>query len=123
MPPLTPPQSFAVLDNPGQIDALVDASFEHPVLLVKHSPACGASFRALDELEAHRDRLEHVDVYVVDVLQHRRLSQALAARFGVRHESPQVLLIVNGGVRWHTSHYGVTADGVQGALAALSPVA
>jgi bacillithiol system protein YtxJ len=57
------------------------------------------------------------DIYLLDVLASRPLSQAVAARLGVRHESPQVLVLKDRAVRWHGSHYRVTAEAVRKALA------
>ncbi len=54
----------------------------------------------------------HVPVFLVDVLGSRPLSQALAAQLGVRHESPQVILLHAGAAAWHASHSAVTADAI-----------
>jgi bacillithiol system protein YtxJ len=56
---------------------------------------------------------------LVDVIRQRPLSREIAARLGIPHESPQVIVIRGGTVRWHASHYEVTAD----ALAAQIRVA
>jgi bacillithiol system protein YtxJ len=116
MQPLSP-RAFAVLDRPDQLEALVELSFRQPVLIIKHSPACGTSFQALDDLEENRDLLAGLDVHLIDVLQQRALSQAIASRFRVRHESPQVLLLLNGRVCWNASHFRVTAEAVRRASA------
>jgi len=52
-------------------------------------------------------------VHLVDVLRSRALSQALSARAQVRHESPQLLVLKNGGVVWHGSHWRVTGGAVR----------
>ena len=49
---------------------------------------------------------------------HREVSNAVAAKLGVRHETPQALLIRNGRVVWAASHFRVTADAVKKALSA-----
>ncbi len=51
-----------------------------------------------------------VPVYLVDVIRQRPLSREIAAHLGIEHESPQTILIRCGAVRWHASHYDVTAD-------------
>ena len=109
-------QSFARLERTEQLDALVESSFARPVLILKHSPACGTSYQALDELEENRDQLAGLDVHLIDVLRHRPLSQSVAARFKIRHESPQVLLLVRGRVTWSASHFGVTTERITRAL-------
>jgi bacillithiol system protein YtxJ len=119
MQPMSPQQAFAALERTEQLDALVHSSFSRPALIIKHSPACGTSFQALDELEEHREQLDGLDVHLIDVLRQRALSQTIASRFQIRHESPQVLLLVNGHVQWNASHFGVTADRVRQALVSV----
>jgi len=51
-----------------------------------------------------------VPVYLVDVIRQRPLSREIAAHLGILHESPQAILIQGGAVRWHASHYDVTAE-------------
>jgi bacillithiol system protein YtxJ len=41
---------FATLQTLEQFEALLQASHSHPVVLFKHSPACGTSAEAYDEL-------------------------------------------------------------------------
>jgi len=73
-------------------------------LLYKHSPACGISYDAADEvLEFARGQSE-VTVYRVDVLRQRLLSQDLARELAVPHQSPQVILLRGRTPLWHTSH-------------------
>jgi bacillithiol system protein YtxJ len=100
------------------LDQLLDASASRPVLLFKHSYACGTSAEALDELIAHLDdqRRLDTDYAVVTVQTHREISNAVSARLGVRHETPQALLIHEGRVVWSASHFRVTADAVARAI-------
>ena len=102
-----------------QLDDLVQRSCGTPLLLFKHSPTCGISAQAFDELELLQRDEAPIDVVVVDVLSDRALSRAVAAKFGIRHESPQALLMTGGTVRWHASHYRVTADAMRRAIDAL----
>jgi len=81
-----------------------------PVLLFKHSQTCGLSAQAHEEVtDFQREHPSAVEVHVVRIREHRDLSDAIAARFGVRHESPQVLLVHEGRLVWHASHFRVTA--------------
>lgn len=111
----TPATGFTTLTTVEQFDALLADSHAAPVVLFKHSPTCGTSAMAFDELS---DLLEAdgVQIHLLDVLRSRPVSQAVAARLGVRHESPQVFVLQAGTVRWHGSHYRVTADAVRKAL-------
>jgi bacillithiol system protein YtxJ len=82
------------------------------LLLFKHSPRCGVSRWALEEVE----RLAADDVVpiaVVDVVAEAALAREIAARTGVRHQSPQVIYLEGGASRWDLSHGAVTADAVR----------
>ena len=58
----------------------------------------------------------HAHYAVVTVQTHRDVSTAVATRLGVRHETPQALLIVDGRVVWSASHYRVTAESIAKAI-------
>lgn len=102
----------------SDLDQLLDDSAHRPVLLFKHSYACGTSAEALDELIAHLDeqRRHDTDYAVVTVQTHRDISNAVSARLGIRHETPQALLIRDRRVVWSASHFRVTADAVARAI-------
>ena len=57
-----------------------------------------------------------IEVAVVDVRRHHALGQAVATRTGVRHESPQVILLMRGAAVWSANHGNVTARAVSEAL-------
>lgn len=101
-----------------ELDQLLDDSAHRPVLLFKHSYSCGTSAEALDELMAHLDarRRQDTEYAVVTVQTHREISNAVSARLGIRHETPQALLIRDRRVLWSASHFRVTADAVAQAL-------
>jgi bacillithiol system protein YtxJ len=107
----------------GDLDRLLEDSAHRPVLLFKHSYSCGTSAEALDELIAHLDqrRRHDADYAVVTVQTHREISNAVSARLGVRHETPQALLIRDKRVVWSASHFRVTADAVEKALDRYAP--
>ena len=54
-----------------------------------------------------------VDYYLLDLLRHRDVSNAIAEKFGIRHESPQVLVIRDGEVVAHASHFDITQMDLQ----------
>ena len=59
-------------------------------------------------------------VHLVDVARQPDLTRLIALRSGVRHESPQVVVLCDGQVRWSASHFGITAEAVRHATAAIS---
>jgi bacillithiol system protein YtxJ len=105
------------LDHLKDLDRILEASAEAPVLLFKHSYSCGVSAEALDELVSHLNDREHrLTVAMVTVQTHRDVSNAVSSRLGIRHETPQALLIRNGRVVWSASHFRVTSRSVQQAI-------
>ena len=104
------------------LDRIVTESAERPVLLFKHSRSCGTSAEAYDQLLEHlSDQATDQATYaVVTVQTHRDVSDAAAARLGVRHQSPQALLIRGGRVVWSASHFRVTAREIADAVTAAA---
>ncbi len=111
-PDLTPVTSI------DEIEPLVQASFERPVVILKHSRSCGTSAMALDEVLDHLSRTHGAGARyaIVTVQTHRDVSTTLAARLGIRHETPQALVLRHGRVAWHASHYRVTAAAIEAAV-------
>ena len=105
------------LNELAELDRLLEASTMRPVLLFKHSHICGVSAEALDELISHLngDRGD-VAYAMVTVQTHRDLSNAVSRKLGIRHQTPQALLVRDGQVVWSASHFRVTADAVGGAI-------
>jgi monothiol bacilliredoxin len=105
MSPLQP------LSHVEELEAAIAESSERPVLLFKHSRSCGISCEALDELRAHVEGAHGVAAYkLITVQSHRHVSNEAAARLGVRHETPQAILLRNGRPVWSASHFRITKD-------------
>jgi thioredoxin 1 len=101
----------------SDLEAALEASEGRPVVFFKHSRTCGSSAQAYDEMTDLLARTTlPADLYVVPVQSSRSVSDALEARFGVRHESPQVLVVHDGRIVWHASHFRVTGEAVQRAV-------
>ncbi len=91
-------------------DELNEALAVPVAVLYKHSPICAVSSRTLRQVK--RFAREHPDtaVFHIDVIRHRDLSDWISEHFGVRHESPQALVVRDGREAWATSHSAITAD-------------
>jgi bacillithiol system protein YtxJ len=101
-------------------EASLDAAFAAPLfLLLKHSPICPISNGVRLEVEAFVGDHPDLQVGVVDVVGERTVSNAVAARTGIQHESPQALLLKAGAVVWHENHWRITAARLTEALAAM----
>ena len=91
----------------AQLTSLWQASHEKPVLFFKHSTACPISVRAYHEFQQYleSEASQHAQHALIIVQTARQASQRLAELTGVRHESPQAILVRNGQAVWHASHF------------------
>ena len=104
------PMKLTTLSDVAELEAAIAESRERPVLLFKHSRTCGISHGALDELQAHVARNVGAAAYkLITVQSHRRISDEAATRLGVRHETPQAILLRDGRPIWKASHFSITA--------------
>jgi thioredoxin 1 len=108
---------LTTLSDLAGLEAAIAESLERPVLLFKHSHTCGISHEALDELQAHLSRWRgHAAYKLITVQSHRGVSDEAAVRLGVRHETPQAILLRDGRPVWKASHFAITADRLDQAL-------
>ncbi len=100
-----------------EVDEVFLSSNDAPQIILKHSNSCGTSYFAKKNIESITEgELGDSKLHLVDVIRSRPISNYLADKVGVRHESPQVFVIKNGEVKWHASHGLVTADNVLNAI-------
>jgi bacillithiol system protein YtxJ len=105
------------LTDPEQLTELARASHEQPVLIFKHSTTCSISAAAKGKIERQwADSGLDLPLYYLDLLRFRPLSAQIAEQFGVRHESPQLLLIKDGECTYDASHMGIRLNDVQAAV-------
>jgi bacillithiol system protein YtxJ len=103
--------NFSPVSDAAALEDLFARSHTEPVLLFKHSDACPISARAYRQMEEVK-----TPVSIVVVQKSRDLSQQVAERTGVRHETPQALVLRNGRVVWNASHFDITSDVVEQAV-------
>ena len=107
------------LEHVEELDRLLSESHTRPLLVFKHSYTCGISAEALDELITHLgEENATVQYAMVTVQTHREVSNAVSTKLGIRHETPQALLVRHGRVIWSASHFRVNADSLSKALRA-----
>jgi bacillithiol system protein YtxJ len=107
------------LSDLDMLEAAIAESAERPVLLFKHSRTCGISCEALDELQAHVaevGKAAGASYKVITVQSHRGLSDNAAKRLGIRHETPQAILLKDGRPVWNASHFRITAAALTRAI-------
>lgn len=94
----------------NQLDLIVSISEEKAVLIFKHSTRCSISRFALKQFENEFNLEEKIEPYFLDLLNYRDISNEIAFRFNVQHQSPQVLLIKNGVVVYDASHSDIVVE-------------
>lgn len=97
------------LESMAQLDEIKINSAKKAQLIFKHSTTCGISSMVLKMFNGSFDPSLDCDLYFLPIQSHRELSNAIAEKFGIRHESPQLLILKDGKVSFHTSH-GAIAD-------------
>jgi bacillithiol system protein YtxJ len=103
-------------EHPIEDSSGLEAALTAPLfLLFKHSPTCPVSARARQELRAFLEDDPPPSAWI-DVIGSRPISIETEARTGVRHESPQALLLARGKVLWHASHGAITREALAAAL-------
>ena len=102
------------LNDLGQLNEIMDLSHEQPVVIFKHSTRCSISRMALKQFENEFDLEGTVTPYFLDLLNHRDISQEIATRFDVYHQSPQLLLIKEGKSIYDASHSDIDAVELKG---------
>lgn len=100
----------------GQLDEIVALSNEKPAIIFKHSTRCSVSRMALKQFENEFDLEHKVDAYFLDLLEYREISNDIASRFNVYHQSPQLLLIKEGKSVYDVSHSDIDAGELKGKL-------
>ncbi len=102
---------FIRITETGSLDEITEQSKERAVVLFKHSLTCPISARAYNQMADFPG-----DVALIEVQRARELSGEVERRWGVAHESPQVIVLRNGQVVWNASHFEITADAVSQAV-------
>jgi bacillithiol system protein YtxJ len=83
-----------------------EESMRNKVLIFKHSTRCSISDTALGRLQRNWKEQDGQELkcYQLDLLQYRELSNSIAKRYGIVHQSPQALIIKNGKCVFSQTH-------------------
>lgn len=100
------------VDSIQNFDQLVDSG--ETFFLLKHSTTCPISQAGYDEFSKFEN--SSVDqCYFLTVQDSRDLSNHIAEKFHIKHESPQAIMFVNSDVVWHASHFKITSRSLEAA--------
>lgn len=103
------------LQTESQVENIKQLSLDNPVVIFKHSTSCGISRMVLKSLERELSSRESIqsNLYYLDLLKFRSVSNKVAEMFDVVHQSPQVLIIEKGEVTYDASHYSIESENIK----------
>ncbi len=100
---------WKLTNSEQELDLIDEQSKQKPQILFKHSTRCGVSSMVLRRFERQPQQvISGMDFYMVDLISNREVSNAIAARYGVMHQSPQLIILKNGTAVHNDSHYDIT---------------
>ncbi|UAB84035.1 bacillithiol system redox-active protein YtxJ [Zunongwangia sp. SCSIO 43204] len=103
------------LTDISEVEVAEMESQQQLVAILKHSTRCGISRMVLRQFENSYDIPEDAEVklYFLDLLSHRDISNEIADRFKVRHESPQLIILQQKEVVHHSSHQDIDVNNIK----------
>lgn len=101
------------LTDLGQLNEIINESTEQPVIIFKHSTRCSISRFSLKQFESEFDLHDKVIPYYLDLLNHRDISNEIASRFDIEHQSPQLILIQDGKAIYDASHDAISVADIK----------
>lgn len=103
------------LTSEAQLLEIIEESEIHPIAIFKHSTRCSISDAAKSRFERQWDELKapNTSVYYLDLLSYRAVSNLIAEKFQIEHQSPQVILIKKGKSVYHASHLNIQFDSLK----------
>lgn len=106
---------WRLLIDDNQIEEINSFSFDpsiRGVLVFKHSSRCSISSLALSRFERSWKLSQQIPLYFLDILKYRAISNKIAEKYSVSHESPQVLIISKGKCIYDASHNNIRAEAI-----------
>jgi|TARA_R110000737_G_scaffold151521_1_gene180804 bacillithiol system protein YtxJ len=108
-----PNVSWKNLSNLKQLDEVLENRSGEKHLLFKHSTRCGVSAMVKKQFENEWPaEQKEIVVWYLDLLNHRDISNAIAEKTGVFHQSPQAIAVINGEVVYDASHSQISARSI-----------
>ncbi len=108
--------TWTPMEHLGQMEEIIAISEQMPVIIFKHSTRCSISRMALKNFENEYDLGESVAAYFLDLISFRDISNEIASRFNVVHQSPQLFLIIGGKSVYDVSHSSIDAQELKSKL-------
>ncbi|MFT4612061.1 MAG: bacillithiol system protein YtxJ [Glaciecola sp.] len=99
---------WQALTDVAQLAEIENQSQTKTQVIFKHSTTCGISKMAMKQFVSTYDLSANLDLYYLDLLSYRDVSNEVGYKFQVIHQSPQLLIIKNGTTAGHASHGGIS---------------
>jgi bacillithiol system protein YtxJ len=101
---------WILIESSDNLDDAIAQSHHHAVAIFKHSTRCSISSMAKDRLERSWDFSDDKGplMYYLDLISYRTISNQIADKFKVHHESPQLILLKNGEAIYDASHNDIS---------------
>jgi bacillithiol system protein YtxJ len=104
--------NWNLLTDENIFQNLVKLSFSEKVLIFKHSTRCSISTMSKNRLESVGENSKIKSCFLLDLLKYREISSKIESNFKVVHESPQILVILNGKCIYNASHNEISWDSI-----------
>ncbi len=102
------------LNSIQQLHDIYQTPSDRLKIIFKHSTRCSVSSMALRNFQSEWNvNFENADLYFLDLLAHRDVSNEIEAITGVVHQSPQVIVLKNQKVKYQESHSHINAVEIQ----------
>ncbi|ANF52665.1 general stress protein [Chryseobacterium glaciei] len=97
------------IESEEDLEKAIENSYHQKIGIFKHSTSCFISKTVLKNFEKEIENTdEKVELYYLDLLSHRPISNKIAEDLGIRHESPQFIVIENGKAISNASHQDIS---------------
>lgn len=100
------------LNSLDQLNEVEEKSKTKVQVVFKHSTRCGISRMVMNQFIEAYDVDANLDLYYLDLLSYRDVSNEIGYKFQVMHESPQLLVIKNGITVAQASHGAINNIGL-----------
>ncbi len=115
----SPMPEMHILKSNEDLDAALQTSYDHPIVIFKHSATCPFSARAQEQVANAKHEL---DIYALVIQYVPELNTEIVQRLGVEHESPQAIIVKNGEAIWSGWRSKISAESLIDRVgAALEP--
>lgn len=112
--------NLKIMESTDDFNDALKNSENTPILILKHSNTCPISARAYKKItKGIEDGSLKIDVYILIVQKSRELSNFIAEKFDIQHESPQAIMVYQNEAIWNASHDNIEVDTINDEVAGV----